>query len=106
MPAQRVADHRSGAKNDRNAGRDQAIHAVPVKSLEALTMQAVHLVRQGCMRRRTALGNQMRGLLLEHGLAIPQGAAALAERVNRILEGATLPQPDLLRELLADLQAE
>ncbi|WP_242675128.1 IS110 family transposase, partial [Phytopseudomonas dryadis] len=38
LPAQRVADHRSGAKNDRNdalailrAGRDQAIHAVPVK---------------------------------------------------------------------------
>ncbi|TBU70976.1 IS110 family transposase, partial [Pseudomonas daroniae] len=113
LPAQRVADHRSGAKNDRNdalailrAGRDQAIHAVPVKSVEALAMQAVHRVRQGYMRRRTALGNQMRGLLLEHGLAIPQGATALAERVNRILEDATLPLPELLRELLADLQAE
>lgn len=113
LPAQRVADHRSGAKNDRNdaqailrAGRDQAIHGVPVKSVEALAMQAVHRVRQGYIRRRTALGNQIRGLLLEQGLAIPQGAAALTERVNRILADATLPLPELLRELVADLQAE
>ncbi|MDT4838542.1 Transposase IS116/IS110/IS902 family protein [compost metagenome] len=113
LPAQRVAEHRSGAKNDRNdaqailrAGRDTAIHAVPVKTAEALAMQAVHRVRQGYLRRRTALGNQIRGLLLEHGLAIPQGAAALSDRVSRILEDATLPLPDLLRALIADLQAE
>ena len=113
LPAQRVAEHRSGAKNDRNdaqailrAGRDTTIHAVPVKTVEALAMQAVHRARQGYLRRRTALGNQIRGLLLEHGLAIPQGAAALSERVSRILEDATLPLPELLRELIAELQAE
>lgn len=104
LPAQRVAEHRSGAKNDRNdaqailrAGRDTTIHAVPVKTVEALAMQATHRVRQGYIRRRTTLGNQIRGLLLEHGLAIPQGAAALSDRVSRILEDATLPLPDLLR---------
>lgn len=113
LPAQRVADHRSGAKNDRNdaqailrAGRDSAIHAVPVKTAQALAMQAVHRVRQGYLRRRTALGNQIRGLLLEQGLAIPQGAAALSDRVSRILEDATLPLPELLRELIAEMQAE
>ena len=113
LPAQRVAEHRSGAKNDRNdaqailrAGRDTTIHAVPVKTVEALAMQAAHRVRQGYIRRRTTLGNQIRGLLLEHGLAIPQGAAALSDRVSRILEDATLPLPDLLRELIADMQAE
>lgn len=113
LPAQLVADHRSGAKNDRHdaqailrAGRDTTIHAVPVKTVEALALQAVHRVRQGYLRRRTVLGNQIRGLLLEHGLAIPQGAAALSGRVSRILEDATLPLPGLLRELIAEMQAE
>lgn len=113
LPAQRVAEHRSGAKNDRNdahailrAGRDTRIKAVPVKSVEALAMQALHRVRRGCVRRRTALGNQMRGLLLEHGIAFAQGDQALTRGVNRVLEDATQPIPDLLRELIGDLQAE
>ena len=49
LPAQRVAEHRSGAKNDRNdvlailrAGRDTAIHAVPVEAVELLPMPDFH----------------------------------------------------------------
>lgn len=113
LPAQRVGEHRSGAKNDRNdarailrAGHDASIAAVPVKRREALAMQALHRVRHGCVRRRTALGNQMRGLLLEHGIALAQGAAALTCGVNRVLEDATQPIPHLLRALIADMQAE
>lgn len=113
LPAQRVKEHRSGAKNDRNdarailrAGRDTSINAVPIKSVEALAMQALHRVRRGCVRRRTALGNQMRGLLLEHGIALAQGDPGLMRGVDRALEDATQPIPDLLRELIGDLQAE
>lgn len=113
LPAQRVAEHRSGAKNDRNdthallrAGRDRSISAVPVKSVEALAMQALHRVRSGYLRRRTAIGNQVRGLLLEQGIAMPQGGTALAARTQRLLEDATQPIPDIVRELVADLMAE
>lgn len=113
LPAQRVAEHRSGAKNDRNdvlailrAGRDVNIIAVPIKTPEALAMQALHRVRQGCVRRRTALGNQMRGLLLEHGIALAQGEAPIRTRVPVVLEDASWPLPDLLRELVAEQLAE
>jgi transposase len=113
LPAQRVAEHRSGAKNDRNdcrailrAGRDVSIEAVVVKSPQALAMQALHRVRSGYLRRRTAITNQIRGLMLEHGIAAPRGAGALATRVPRILEDAAQPLPDLLRELIAELWAE
>lgn len=113
LPAQRVGEHRSGAKNDRNdarailrAGRDVSIAAVPVKGVAALAMQGLHRVRQGGVRRRTALGNQMRGLLLEHGIALAQGDPGLTRGVDRVLEDATQPIPDLLRELIGDLQAE
>jgi len=113
LPAQRVAEHRSGAKNDRNdcrailrADRDDTIQPVVVKSTEALAMQALHRVRSGYLRRKTAITNQIRGLLLEHGIAAPQGVAALATRVPRILEDATQPVPALLRELVGELWAE
>lgn len=113
LPAQRVAEHRSGAKNDRKdthallrAGRDQSISPVPVKSTQALAMQAQHRIRTGYVRRRTAIGNQIRGLLLEHGIAIAQGGAAMAERADRVVVDASQPLPDLLRELVAELMAE
>ncbi|MEX5623869.1 transposase, partial [Pseudomonas syringae] len=83
LPAQRVAEHRSGAKNDRNdahailrAGRDTSIASVPIKSTTALAIQALHRIRRGNIKRHTALGNQIRGLLLEHGVSMPQGDAA------------------------------
>lgn len=113
LPAQRVEEHRSGAKNDRNdvlallrAGRDRSICPVPVKSVQALAIQALHRVRRGYVRRRTAVGNQIRGLLLEHGIAIAQGGPALAQRAARVVEDASQPVPDLVRELVADLLAE
>jgi transposase len=111
LPAQLVAQHRSGAKNDRNdalailrAGHDSSIAAVPIKSVDALTMQALHRARRGYTRRHTALGNQMRGLLLEHGIALAQGDAAIVRRVPLTLEDASVPE--LLRELMAELLAE
>ena len=113
LPAQRVAEHRSGAKNDRNdvlailrAGHDGGIAAVPVKSAAALAMQALHRARQGYVRRRTAMGNQMRGLLLEHGIVLAQGSAAISRNVPRILEDASQPLPDMLRELIDEMLGE
>jgi len=113
LPAQRVAEHRSGAKNDRNdahailrAGRDSSIASIPIKSTTALAIQALHRVRRGNIKRHTALGNQMRGLLLEHGVSMPQGDAAISKHVPQALEDASLPLPDVLRELLNELLAD
>lgn len=113
LPAQRVAEHRSGAKNDRNdahailrAGRDTSIASVPIKSTLSLAIQALHRVRRGNIKRHTALGNQIRGLLLEHGVTLAQGDAAISQRVPQVLEDASLPLPDMLRELLDELLAE
>jgi len=113
LPVQLVAKHRSGAKNDRNdarailrAGRDSKMAAVPIKSATALAMQALHRARQGYVRRRTAMSNQMRGLLLEHGTTLAQGDVAISQTLPRVLEDATQPLPDLLRELIDELLGE
>lgn len=107
LPAQLVATHRSGGKNDRNdarailrALRDEKIHPVPVKTVAQLSMQALHRARAGWVRRKTALSNQMRGLLLEHGVVFGRGDKRLMDLVPRVLEDASIPVPDLLRGLL------
>lgn len=113
LPAQHTAAHRSGPKNDANdalsilrALHDIKVHPVPVKTQEQLAMQALHRARRGWKRRMTAISNQVRGLLLEQGQVIPKGAAAWQRKVALILEDATLPIPDRLRELVAVLVAE
>lgn len=113
LPAQRVAEHRSGAKNDRNdclailrAARDQSIHAVPVKTLGALEMQGEHRVRTGYIRRQTFIANQVRGLLLEYDIVVPKSNAALSIWVTRIQQDNGYLVPERLRELIAELWAE
>jgi transposase len=46
---------------------------VPIKSIEQQAILSVHRVRQGFVKARTAQANQIRGLLSEMGLVIPQG---------------------------------
>ncbi|MFB4203756.1 IS110 family transposase [wastewater metagenome] len=113
LPAQRVCEHRSGHKNDRKdarallrARRDEAIHPVPVKSAAALELQAVHRVRSGWLQRRTAVANQLRGLLAEHGVVIARGEAALRRRLEALLGSPPEWLNGDFHALLAELEAE
>jgi len=47
---------------------------------------ALHRARQAFVKARTAQANQIRGLLGEFGVVIPQGIAHIAKRLPRILE--------------------
>lgn len=59
---------------------------VAVKSVEQQDLQAIHRMRSLTVERRTAQVNQVRGLLLEYGIEIPQGRAVLMRRLPEILE--------------------
>jgi transposase len=61
---------------------------VAVKTLEQQDVLAIHRMRSLTVERRTAQINQIRGLLLEYGVAIPQGRAALMRCLPEILEDA------------------
>lgn len=61
---------------------------VAVKTVEQQDIQAIHRMRRLTVERRTAQVNQVRGLLLEYGIEIPQGRAALMRRLPEILEDA------------------
>jgi transposase len=62
---------------------------VPIKNIEQQSVLALHRVRQGFVKARTAQVNQIRGLLGEFGLIIPQGIANIAKRVPELIEDAS-----------------
>ena len=61
---------------------------VAVKTVEQQDIQAIHRMRSLAVERRTAQINQIRGLLLEYGLEVAQGRAAIQRRLPEILEDA------------------
>jgi transposase len=61
---------------------------VAVKSVEQQDIQAIHRMRSLAVQQRTAQINQIRGLLLEYGIEVAQGRAALQRRLPEILEDA------------------
>jgi len=76
---------------------------VPIKSIEQQAILSVHRVRQGMVRARTAQANQIRGLLGEFGLVIPQGISHVAKQVPALLEDASNALPMAFRHLINQL---
>jgi transposase len=61
---------------------------VPIKNVEQQAVLALHRVRQGWIKARTAQVNQIRGLLSEFGLIVPQGIGHITSRVPAILDAS------------------
>lgn len=105
-----------GNKNDYNdaqgiaeAAQRPNMRFVPIKSVEQQDIQNFHRQRERIKKARTALGNQIRGLLAEYGLIIHQGISAVRKSLPDILEdadnGLTSYARELFAELLEELQA-
>lgn len=101
-------------KNDRNdaeaiceAVTRPHMRFVAIKSTEQQdNIQAIHRIRSALVQRRTALANQIRGLLGEYGMIVPQGIKILNKQLPLVLEDAQNGLSDLARELFADLYVQ
>ena len=76
---------------------------VPIKNAEQQAVLALHRARQGFVRARTAQANQIRGLLAEYGIVIPQGICHITQRLPGILEDGESDLPGMFRQLLQRL---
>ena len=92
LPPHHVRRYRLGNKTDRadadallEAGRNEQIIAVPVKTVGQQTLMALHNLRSGWISTRTARLNTLRGLLRELGIVIPKGARHVLPRVAEAL---------------------
>ncbi|GMV52149.1 MAG: hypothetical protein AMXMBFR67_36920 [Nitrospira sp.] len=76
------------------------------KTIGQQDLQALHRIRQRCIHNRTALINQIRGLLMEYGITLLPHAAQIRRRVPGLLDDAAQDLTSLGRELLEDLYRE
>jgi transposase len=113
IPAQYVKPYVKTNKSDyidaeaiSEAVQRPTMRFVPIKTEEQLDLQAVHRVRERWVMRRTAVVNQIRGLLLERGVVLPKGRTHLEEGLPEILADASVRLSDSFRVLLAQLKLE
>jgi transposase len=105
-----VKPYVKGNKNDYNdaegiceaAGRAN-MRFVTVKTVEQQDMQGLHRIRQSVVKQRTALANQMRGLLGEYGMVVGYGISQVRRRIPAVLEDGENGLTDRFRAWLAEL---
>ena len=108
-----VKPYVKGNKNDANdaeaiceaVGRPN-MRFVPVKSVEQQDILALHRVREGRVKERTAQANRLRGLLGEYGIVIGQGLNQVRQRLPEILEDGENGLSASARRLFADLHQQ
>lgn len=79
---------------------------VPIKSDDQLDLQSLHRVRERWVVRRTAVINQIRGLLFERGITLRKGRCHLETALPDILEDADSKLSSAVRLLLVQLKME
>jgi transposase len=92
VPPAYAKPFRQGHKNDfrdahaiAEAVQRPSTRCVPVKTDDQLDLQALHRVRSRLISDRTAVINQVRSFLLEHGIAVRQGLRFLRQQLPELL---------------------
>jgi transposase len=100
-----------GQKNDFNdaaaiaeAVTRPTMRFVVPKSNDQLDLQAIHRVRDRLVGERTAVINQIRAFLIEYGLPVKEGRAALRRNLASVLEDAQNGLSGKMRQLIARLR--
>ncbi len=113
MPAQYVKPYVKTNKSDyidseaiAEAVARPRMRFVPIKTDDQLDLQSLHRVRERWVMRRTAVINQIRGLLLERGITLRKGRCHVDAALPGILEDASAKLSGALRVLLAQLKLE
>lgn len=113
MAPQHVKPYVQGQKNDRNdasaiceAVSRSKMRFVPVKTVAQQDGQALLRVRAERVASRTALVNQIRGLMAEYGVVVPKGRLKLRPALPLILEDADNGLSFDFRSLLEELYQE
>jgi transposase len=113
IPPWQVKPFVVGNKTDHNdaiaiaeASLRPTVRFVPVKSLPQQDLQSLARIRDRWIKSRTAVINQLRGLLSEYGVCVPKGPAAVQAEVPGILEDAGNGLTTVARAFLRELYDE
>ncbi len=110
IPAQFVTPYRRGNKTDATdaaaiceAVQRPNMRFVPNKTQEQADIQALHRVRSGFVQTKTATINQIRGLLAENGIIVPQGVSHVRKNLPTIIDDLSNALSGLMRQTLGGL---
>ncbi|AZG36611.1 IS110 family RNA-guided transposase [Shewanella psychromarinicola] len=113
IPPQHVKAFLIGNKNDYNdalaiavAANQPHIKSVGIKSIEQQDNQAQHKARELAVRQRTALCNQIRGLIAEYGIALTQGVNNIRKSIPLMLDDEASPLSGAFKAILRQLQSQ
>ena len=79
---------------------------VAVKSPEQQGLLGLHRLRRGLIDARTALVNQLRGLLAEFGVVVATGRQRFEQALPRLIQDEANEVPGLLRESLEPMRGQ
>src|SRR5215471_12229706 len=79
---------------------------VPIKEVEQQDLQSLHRARARVVKARTALVNDMRGLLAEYGIVLPQSVTKFRHAFLATLEAERAKLTPLSTELFGQLYEE
>lgn len=109
MAPQFVKPYVKSNKNDYNdaeaiaeAVTRPSMRFVPKKSVEQQSIQSIHRARDLLVGQRTALCNQIRGLLAEFGITLAKGISQVSKKVLYIIEDAENELTPDVRALMKD----
>ena len=113
IPPYQVKPFVVGNKNDHNdaiaiieASQRPKASFVPVKRLEQQDIQSLQRIRERYIKQRTAVSNQLRGLMAEYGIVVPVGLNKLRTSLSDILEGAENGLTAISRSFIGRLHQE
>jgi len=113
IPAQHVIAYRRGGKNDRNdahaiseAAARPSMRSVPVKTTDQQDLQAIHRVRERLIHHRTALINELRGLLMEYGIICAKGRTRLRIWLREAFDACVETLSPMAQETFRSLRDE
>ena len=113
MPAQYVKAYVKGNKNDGNdaeaiceAVSRPGMRFVAINTEPQQEIQMLHRIRSRVVAERTALLNQIRGLLGEYGIVFGQGPSQVRRGIAALLTGEDPRLSAMARELVLGFQAE
>ena len=113
LPGQFVKPFVKSNKNDFNdaeaiceAVQRPSMRFVPEKPIASQDIQSAHRIRLRLLRARTALCNEIRGLLAEYGVIVGMGVHKLRKALPEILGDETNELTPFTREMMSELYTE
>lgn len=104
-----VQVHKNDARDAQaiaEAAARPAMPSVAQKSVEQLDLQALHRIRERLVKEKTAISNELRGLLAEMGMVLAQGHKSIRTDLLDILEDASNELSVRGRRLIQDLREQ